>query len=131
QDLSLGTDPLTRNVYGFVDGDPVNRFDPTGHKYTTGCEDSAEPGCYSSAPPPVMPCQVQGKCNADQGPAGYYGSGGGYHARQWHVSAPARPNQRSNTGSGTSLPSLSSTLLAPGPAITTGLDAGCAYANHG
>jgi hypothetical protein len=31
QDLSLQTDPLTENAYTFVDGDPVNLFDPTGH----------------------------------------------------------------------------------------------------
>jgi RHS repeat-associated protein len=78
QDLSLGTDPLTRNVYTFVDGDPVNRFDPSGHRYTTGCEDGGQ--CYSSSAPPVMPCQFQGTCNPSSGSRGYYGSGGGYHA---------------------------------------------------
>lgn len=28
---SLGTDPLTRNGYSYVNGDPVNNTDPTGH----------------------------------------------------------------------------------------------------
>jgi RHS repeat-associated protein/uncharacterized repeat protein (TIGR01451 family) len=31
KDLSIGTDPLTRNTYGYVNGDPVNLIDPDGH----------------------------------------------------------------------------------------------------
>jgi RHS repeat-associated protein len=38
QDLSVQVDPLTENAYTYVDGDPVNRFDPTGHMFTTGTE---------------------------------------------------------------------------------------------
>jgi RHS repeat-associated protein len=30
-DAALGTDPLTANRYGYVNGDPVNLVDPTGH----------------------------------------------------------------------------------------------------
>jgi RHS repeat-associated protein len=30
-DLSIGNDPLTQNRYGYVNGDPVNLIDPTGH----------------------------------------------------------------------------------------------------
>jgi RHS repeat-associated protein len=36
EDLFLQTDPLTENAYTFVDGDPVNQFDPSGHMYTCG-----------------------------------------------------------------------------------------------
>ena len=36
QDLFLQTDPFTENAYTFVDGDPVNQFDPSGHMYTIG-----------------------------------------------------------------------------------------------
>jgi RHS repeat-associated protein len=37
--LGVGTDPLTANRYSYVNGDPVNLVDPTGHKaceYDTG-----------------------------------------------------------------------------------------------
>jgi RHS repeat-associated protein len=44
EDLSLQVDPLTENAYTFVDGDPVNQFDPSGHLFTTGCEDDPA-GC--------------------------------------------------------------------------------------
>jgi RHS repeat-associated protein len=54
QDLSLGTDPLTRNAYSFVDGDPVNRFDPTGHRLDCG---NGDPSCGG------MPCEFTGTCN--------------------------------------------------------------------
>jgi RHS repeat-associated protein len=30
-DLSVGVDPLTRNTYSYVNGDPVNLIDPSGH----------------------------------------------------------------------------------------------------
>ncbi|HJQ86120.1 MAG TPA: RHS repeat-associated core domain-containing protein, partial [Propionibacteriaceae bacterium] len=32
-DLSIGVDPLTRNTYSYVNGDPVNLIDPSGHKF--------------------------------------------------------------------------------------------------
>ena len=59
QDLSIGTDPLTRNGYAFVNGDPVNNFDPSGHKYTTGCED--DPSCVdasSTGSGDSLPCET-------------------------------------------------------------------------
>ena len=53
QDLSIGIDPLTENAYTFVDGDPVNQFDPTGHMFTTGTEgtggDQTCSVCYTYA----------------------------------------------------------------------------------
>ncbi len=30
-DLSIGTDPLTRDSYNYVNGDPINLIDPSGH----------------------------------------------------------------------------------------------------
>jgi RHS repeat-associated protein len=47
RDLSIGTDPLTQDVYSYVNGDPVNRIDPTGHRYTTG-NDSVDSGASGS-----------------------------------------------------------------------------------
>jgi RHS repeat-associated protein len=35
-DVSMGSDPLTADRYAYVNGDPVNRIDPTGHHYDTG-----------------------------------------------------------------------------------------------
>jgi|GEM_PF-6554400 len=40
--LSVGTDPLTRNRYSYVNGDPVNHVDPSGH-----CVDDGEGHCYT------------------------------------------------------------------------------------
>src|SRR5258708_4709380 len=33
QNLSIGVDPLTKNRYSYVNGDPVNLVDPNGHKF--------------------------------------------------------------------------------------------------
>jgi len=41
-DLALGTDPLTSNRYTYVNGDPVNLSDPTGHVACFGCNDGQE-----------------------------------------------------------------------------------------
>jgi hypothetical protein len=32
-DLSVGVDPLTANRYSYVNGDPLNRIDPSGHRF--------------------------------------------------------------------------------------------------
>ncbi len=37
QDLAVSTDPLTRNSYGYVNGDPVNLMDPSGHDPCGDC----------------------------------------------------------------------------------------------
>jgi RHS repeat-associated protein len=37
EDLSIQVDPLTENSYTFVDGDPVNYFDPSGHDPCGNC----------------------------------------------------------------------------------------------
>ena len=34
QNLSVGVDPLTRNTYSYVNGDPVNLMDPDGHGFS-------------------------------------------------------------------------------------------------
>ncbi len=81
-DLSIGVDPITQDVYSYVNGDPVNRIDPTGHRYTTGCEDGGG-ACYGSRPAPIMPCSVRGTCSSGGEGSGsrVYGSGGGSNQR--------------------------------------------------
>jgi RHS repeat-associated protein len=52
-DLSIGTDPLTQNRYTYVNGDPINHADPSGHiilECTTG-----EMVCRSRAGGPPVP----------------------------------------------------------------------------
>ena len=53
QDLALQTDPLTRNTYGYVNGDPVNLFDPSGHaagcRFGTDCTDMTGDANYVQA----------------------------------------------------------------------------------
>jgi RHS repeat-associated protein len=39
--LSVGTDPLTRNRYSYVNGDPVNHYDPSGHYAAQARQSSA------------------------------------------------------------------------------------------
>lgn len=59
---SVGVDPLTANTYVGLNGDPVNLFDPTGHRFTTGCEDDASASCPSSGPVPQC---ARGGCGGD------------------------------------------------------------------
>jgi RHS repeat-associated protein len=58
-DLSLTLDPATRNPYSYVDGDPVNFADPTGHSFGDGlgmpCEYNGTCVPTSSSPPPPPP----------------------------------------------------------------------------
>lgn len=56
QDLSIEVDPVTENTYTFVDGDPVNRVDLSGHSYTTGDDNSDNQGtttCETCYTPPT------------------------------------------------------------------------------
>lgn len=45
-DLSVGVDPLTQNTYTYVNGNPVNAFDPTGHFATASDDGQSSPSGY-------------------------------------------------------------------------------------
>ena len=51
-DLSVGVDPLTMNRYSYVNGDPINLVDPTGHFQ---CSNKIASRCFQEAngPPPT------------------------------------------------------------------------------
>ncbi|HEX6511922.1 MAG TPA: RHS repeat-associated core domain-containing protein, partial [Chloroflexota bacterium] len=87
QDVGLATDPLTRNARVYVDGDPVNHIDPTGHSYTTGNDSvdnqgsSVNGGCQICFQTPVSgTCTACGNTTGTQGwhdTVGGNGSGSG------------------------------------------------------
>jgi RHS repeat-associated protein len=59
---NAGNDPLLLNTYTYVNGDPINLSDPSGHRVTcgdSGAEDSSM-GCGG------MPCVYTGACNSPQ-----------------------------------------------------------------
>jgi RHS repeat-associated protein len=50
QNLSVGVDPLTRNSYSYVNGDPLNLIDPTGHGQCDASDSCNEPPAASPSP---------------------------------------------------------------------------------
>jgi len=67
-DLFIGSDPLSADRYNYVNDDPVNLIDPTGHLETC---DNGDPTCGG------MPCQYTGSCTPCLGNCGGNGNGGG------------------------------------------------------
>lgn len=56
--LALGTDPLTRNRYGYVNGDPVNYADPSGHEPRPTADGGwSGNGCAQGCTAPTGPTQ--------------------------------------------------------------------------
>jgi RHS repeat-associated protein len=62
-DVSIDSDPLTANRYSFVNGDPVNFEDPTGHCRVSFRDD--EPGSFASAASDKRPYRDTGP-NGDE-----------------------------------------------------------------
>ena len=68
QDLSVGVDPLTRNRYSYVNGDPVNLTDPDGH---SPCYegDSPHPSCNNKPARPYKARREGGSGGDEPAPA--------------------------------------------------------------
>jgi RHS repeat-associated protein len=64
-DVSIGSDPLTEDRYAYVNGDPVNRFDPTGHCFDPCSGNPVEDGGGNGG---GMPCEFQGTCTSPPRP---------------------------------------------------------------
>jgi len=62
KDLALGTDPLTANRYNYVNGDPVNVSDPSGHGGT--CDRTCGPGDIRGGGQTSTSVQAQAEANA-------------------------------------------------------------------
>jgi len=65
QDLSIQVDPLTANAYEFVNGDPVNLFDPTGHRIACPLGDMQ--GCHSGTATGAAAASQDGVSTRDVG----------------------------------------------------------------
>src|SRR5205814_95462 len=51
--LAVGTDPLTRDSYAYVNGDPVNLIDPSGH--SAACNNKPGSDCFERAQGDLFP----------------------------------------------------------------------------
>ncbi len=74
-DVAIGSDPLTADRYAYVNGDPVNRIDPTGHLFTTGIDSMDAQGSCGAACNPLDPdafhAALQQQKNRDQNNANF------------------------------------------------------------
>ena len=59
QDAGVGMDPLTRNTYTYVNGDPINYVDPTGHVPCMGRDNCGPIAAIVAAAPAVEADEYQ------------------------------------------------------------------------
>lgn len=60
-DLSIGTDPLTANRYSYVNGDPINYIDPSGHRACDDARHCEKPRSPQGRGPSTTPVTVGGR----------------------------------------------------------------------